>query len=124
MTDGAPSASVRLDRWLCAARLYKSRTLAQEACEAGRVEVNGRSVRPSYALRVGDEIQARAPRGLVILDVLLLAEKRLSAPEARLLYTDRSPPPEPREPLVAPRERGAGRPTKAERRALDRFRDR
>ncbi|HEY3498559.1 MAG TPA: RNA-binding S4 domain-containing protein [Polyangiaceae bacterium] len=124
MTDGAASASVRLDRWLCATRLYKSRTLAQEACEAGRVEVNGRAVRPSHALRVGDEVQARAPRGLVVLDVLRLAEKRLSAPEARLLYTDRSPPPEPREPLVAPRERGAGRPTKAERRALDRFRDR
>jgi ribosome-associated heat shock protein Hsp15 len=121
---GAPAASVRLDRWLTAARLYKSRTLAQEACDAGRVEVNGLAARPSHALRVGDEVQARAPRGLVVLDVLKLADKRLSPPEARLLYADRSPPPEPREPPVALRERGAGRPTKAERRALDRFRAR
>jgi ribosome-associated heat shock protein Hsp15 len=124
MTVGEPTASVRLDRWLTAARLYKSRSLAQEACDGGHVEVNGRPARSSHALRVGDEVQARAPRGLVVLDVLALAEKRLSPPEARLLYTDRSPPPAPREPLVAPRERGAGRPTKAERRALDRFRHR
>jgi ribosome-associated heat shock protein Hsp15 len=124
MSGGAPSGSVRLDRWLVAARLYKSRTLAQEACDASRVEVNGRAARSSHALKVGDEVQARAPRGLVVLDVLVLAEKRLSAAEARLLYNDRSPPPEPREPIVAPRERGTGRPTKADRRALDRFRDR
>jgi ribosome-associated heat shock protein Hsp15 len=124
MTNAGSGASVRLDRWLSAARLYKSRTLAQEACDAGHVEVNGRAARSSHALRIGDEVQARAPRGLVVLDVLILAEKRLSAAEARLLYVDRSPPPAPREPIVAPRERGAGRPTKAERRALDRFRDR
>jgi ribosome-associated heat shock protein Hsp15 len=122
--SGASLASVRLDRWLSAARLFKSRTLAQEACEAGRVEVNGIAARSSHALRVGDEVQARAPRGLLILDVLSLADKRLPAPAARLLYTDRSPPPLPREPPVAARERGTGRPTKAERRALDRFRAR
>ena len=124
MTGAPSSPSVRLDRWLTATRLYKSRTLAQEACDAGHVEVNGLRARSSHALRVGDEVQARAPRGFTVFDVVALAEKRLSAAEARLLYVDRSPPPPPREPLVAPRERGAGRPTKAERRALDRFRDR
>jgi len=54
--------------------------------------------------------------------VLAVAEKRLSAPEAQKLYEDHSPPPPPREEAVAPRARGAGRPTKAERRALERFR--
>lgn len=114
--------SVRIDRWLCATRLYKSRSLSQEACTGGLVKVNGVSVRPSHPVRVGDEIRAEAPRGLVIWILAGLAEKRLSAAEAQKLYEDRSPPPPPREEHVAPRERGAGRPTKAERRALDRFR--
>jgi ribosome-associated heat shock protein Hsp15 len=118
------SDSVRLDRFLCAARLFKSRTLAQAACEAGHVQVNELPARSSYAVRIGDEIRGRSPRGFIIWRVLKLADKRLGAPAARELYEDHSPPPEPREPRIAPRERGAGRPTKAERRALDRFRDR
>jgi ribosome-associated heat shock protein Hsp15 len=114
--------SVRIDRWLCATRLYKTRSLSQEACTGGLVKVNGAPVRPSHVVRRGDEIRAESPRGLVIWIVTDIAEKRLSAPEAQKLYEDRSPPPPPREEHVAPRERGAGRPTKAERRALDRFR--
>jgi ribosome-associated heat shock protein Hsp15 len=115
--------SVRVDRWLCATRLYKTRSLCQQACTGGLVKVNGLSVRPSYALRVGDEVSAEAARGVVVWQVLGLADKRLSAVLARELYEDRSPPPPPREELVAPRGRGAGRPTKAERRALDRLRE-
>ena len=114
--------SVRLDRWLSAARIYKSRTAAQEACTAGHVAVNGVAARSSHALVVGDEVTARAPRGDLVLEVLALADKRLSPPKARELYADHSPPPPPKEELVAPRERGSGRPTKAERRALDRLR--
>lgn len=114
--------SVRLDRWLAATRIYKSRTAAQEACTAGHVAVNGLAARSSHALVVGDEVSARAPRGDLVLEVLALADKRLSAPKARELYADHSPPPPPKEELVAPRERGAGRPTKADRRALDRLR--
>ncbi len=120
--DAGPS--VRIDRWLTAARVYKSRTLAQEACGAARVLVNGQPVRPSHLVRVGDEVSAEVPRGLTVLEVVALAEKRLGADKARLLYVDRSPPPPPKEPLVAARERGAGRPTKADRRALDRLRAR
>jgi ribosome-associated heat shock protein Hsp15 len=115
-------ASVRVDRWLSAARIYKSRTLAQEACAGGLVRVNDQSVRSSYALSVGDELSAQAPRGLVVLKVLALAEKRQSAALARALYEDHSPPPPPREERIAPRGRGAGRPTKADRRATDRLR--
>jgi ribosome-associated heat shock protein Hsp15 len=114
--------SVRVDRWLCAARIFKSRTLAQHACDAGHVLVNDRPVRASHALRSGDEVRTEAPRGRVVLLVLALADKRQSPPKARELYEDRSPPPEPREPRVAVRARGAGRPTKADRRALSRLR--
>ena len=114
--------TVRLDRFLCASRLFKSRTLAQAACEANHVRVNGEPARSSQALRVGDEIRAFAPRGSVVWEVLKLADKRLGPPEARSLYADHSPPPPPREERIAVRERGAGRPTKAERRAIDRFR--
>jgi ribosome-associated heat shock protein Hsp15 len=115
-------STVRVDRWLSAARIYKSRTQAGDACTAGHVKVNALSVKPSYALKVGDEVVAHAPRGLVVLEVKKLGEKRVSAALARELYEDHSPPPPPREERVAPRLRGAGRPTKADRRAMDRFR--
>jgi ribosome-associated heat shock protein Hsp15 len=115
--------SVRIDRWLCATRLYKTRSLSQQACTGGLVKLNGSPVRCSHPVRAGDEVRAEAPRGLVVWIVVSLAEKRLSASEAQKLYEDHSPPPPPREEHVAPRERGAGRPTKAQRRALDRLRD-
>ena len=115
--------SVRINRWLCATRLYKSRSLSQQACTGGLVKLNGLPVRPSSPVRPADEVRAEAPRGLVVWIVLGLAEKRLSASEAQKLYEDHSPPPPPREEEVAPRARGAGRPTKAERRALDRLRE-
>lgn len=115
------SESVRLDRFLFAARLFKSRTLAQTACEGSLVRVNDVPARSSHALRVGDEIRAHSPRGSIVWRVLALAEKRLGPAQARLLYEDHSPPPPPREERVAVRDRGAGRPTKADRRAMDRF---
>jgi ribosome-associated heat shock protein Hsp15 len=119
----SPAApSVRIDRWLSAARIFKSRTIAQDACTGGHVRVNGQSVRASHAVRVGDEVRASAPRGELVLEIAALSERRLGPEKARELYADHSPPPPPREPRLAPRERGAGRPTKAERRAIDRLR--
>lgn len=115
--------AVRIDRWLCAARIYKSRTQATDACVGGHVRLNEAPVRASHPVRVGDRIRALAPRGEVVLEVLGLAEKRLSPPAARELYADHSPPPPPRDERIAIRERGTGRPTKAERRALERLRD-
>jgi ribosome-associated heat shock protein Hsp15 len=115
--------SVRIDRWLCATRLYKTRSQSQQACSGGLVKLNGINVRPSHPVRAGDEVHAEAPRGLVIWIVKALAEKRLSAALAAALYDDHTPPPPPREEAVAPRTRGTGRPTKAERRALDRLRE-
>lgn len=115
--------SVRIDRWLCAARLYKTRSLSQQACTGGLVKLNGAAVRPSHLVRAGDEVRAEAPRGLVVWQVKSLADKRLSAALAAALYEDHTPPAPAPEEVVAPRARGAGRPTKAERRALDRLRE-
>ncbi len=116
--------SVRIDRWLNAVRLYKTRTHAQEACRGGHVKLNGRSAEPSSQVKVGDRVEAIAPRGPIVFDVLGLAEKRQSPPKARELYEDHSPPPPPRDERPVLRPRGAGRPTKADRRALRRLRGR
>ncbi|HEX6765390.1 MAG TPA: RNA-binding S4 domain-containing protein [Polyangiaceae bacterium] len=114
--------SVRIDRFLFASRAFKSRSDAQDACGGGQVRVNGVSVKASQAVHVGDEIRAHAPRGAIVWRVLALAEKRLSPALARALYEDHSPPPPPREERFPQRSRGAGRPTKRERRDLRRFR--
>jgi ribosome-associated heat shock protein Hsp15 len=121
---GTLSEQTRIDRWLTAARIFKSRTLAQAACDAGHVRINDQQVRASHQVKIGDEVRALAPRGTVILQVKGLADKRLSAALAQLLFEDHSPPPPPKEERVAVRERGAGRPTKADRRAISRLRGR
>ena len=113
---------VRIDQYLTATRIYKSRTVAREACDAGHVKLNGVTVKPSHLVVIGDEVRCVAPRGAVVLKVLGLASKRLSPPLARALYEDHSPPPPPREERMPQRDRGAGRPTKAERRAMERMR--
>jgi ribosome-associated heat shock protein Hsp15 len=115
--------SVRIDRWLSATRLFKTRSLAQQACVGGKVKLNGENARPSHHVRPGDEVRAESPRGPVVWEVKATAEKRLSAALAAELYVDHTPPPPPPEEVVAARERGTGRPTKAERRALERLRD-
>lgn len=120
----AIAEQIRIDRWLTAARVFKSRTLAQAACEAGHVRINDQHVRASQLVKIGDEVRALAPRGHVVFLVKGLADKRLSAALAQLLYEDHSPPPPPKEERVAIRERGAGRPTKADRRAITRLRGR
>lgn len=112
----------RIDQWLCAARIYKSRTLAQTNCEAGHVRVNDVVAKSSRAVRLGDKIVAQTARGLLVLIVRGIHEKRLSPVLAREMYEDQSPAPPPREERVACRPRGAGRPTKLERRELLRLR--
>ena len=113
--------SVRVDRWLYAARVFKSRTLATGACVGGRVKVNQTPVKAHHPLKVGDEVRAGMPSAVRILIVARLAEKRLSAPLARELYEDRSPPPLDTRLGSATRDRGAGRPTKRDKRALQRL---
>ncbi len=113
--------SVRIDRWLCAARVFKSRSQATEACGGGHVKLNERNAKPHQPVRVGDLIRARTHDVVRELSVLGLAEKRLSPALARELYEDRTPPPPPREERSAQRERGEGRPSSRDRRALQRM---
>jgi ribosome-associated heat shock protein Hsp15 len=119
--------STRVDRWLWAVRLYKTRSLATDACRGGHVKVNGATAKPATTLKVGDRVEARVHDRDRILEVVDIIDKRASATVAATCVIDHSPPPPPREERLAPlfhRDSGAGRPTKRERRALDRFRSR
>lgn len=122
-----PSAKVRLDKWLWAARCYKTRSAASTACQGGLVKVNGAAAKASQKVRIGDRVEARcAGDRRRILEVAALAEKRGPAEVAAQLFVDHSPPPPPRkerllEPVVQV-ERGGGRPTKRDRRRMNRNR--
>lgn len=114
---------MRVDSWIWAVRLTKTRSQAAAACKAGHVKVNGERVKPAQPVRPGDEVRIfRAGREWIV-EVKRLIRKRVGAPVAVECYVDNSPPPPPKVevPVVAVRERGAGRPTKRERRELDRL---
>ncbi|MFG2544441.1 RNA-binding S4 domain-containing protein [Streptomyces sp. NPDC048594] len=116
--------SVRVDSWIWAVRLIKTRSLGATACRGGHVRVNGDRVKPAYSLRVGDEVRLRHEGRERVVIVKRLIRKRVGAPIAAQCYVDNSPPPPPRE-AVAPagiRDRGAGRPTKRDRRDMERLR--
>ncbi|MFF3347902.1 RNA-binding S4 domain-containing protein [Streptomyces sp. NPDC002779] len=116
--------SVRIDSWIWAVRLIKTRSAGATACKGGHVRVNGDRVKPAHAVRVGDEVRLRHEGRERIVVVKRLIRKRVGAPVAVQCYVDKSPPPPPRE-AVAPagiRDRGAGRPTKRDRRELERLR--
>ena len=115
---------MRVDAWIWGVRLFKTRTAAAAACRAGHVRVNGERAKPATTVAPGDEVQVRIAGAERIVEVRRLLSKRASAPVAAEALVDRSPPPPPREAMVAWRERGAGRPTKRERREIDRFRGR
>lgn len=123
MTSPMTEGSVRVDVWLWSVRQLKTRSAAAQACRAGHVRVNDERAKPATPVRVGDEVRYRFQGFDRILEVTGLLKKRVGAPVAAKCYIDHSPP-RPT-PLVAPipvfRDRGAGRPTKKERRALDRL---
>jgi ribosome-associated heat shock protein Hsp15 len=117
-------SDVRVDKWLWAARFFKSRTLAAVACNGGKVHVNGDAAKPSKAVRPGDMLRVTLPRIRRIVRVTALADRRGGAADAAILYEDLTPPPPPREArpgTPAYRPPGAGRPTKRERRRIDRL---
>ncbi len=117
-------ADLRLDKWLWAARFFKSRTLATAACDGGKVDVNEQAAKPSRAVRPGDLLHITLPRAKKIVRVTALSDRRGPGAQAKLLYEDLTPPPPPREARAAPpavRPPGAGRPTKRERRLIDRL---
>lgn len=120
-------SSVRIDRWLTAARVFKSRSVAADACDGGKVDVNDDAVKPARQVRPGDLVRVTLPRGRRrILKVAALGERRGSAAVARALYDDLTPPEPPRAPRAVPvyRAAGSGRPTKRERRDIERLRGR
>lgn len=114
--------SARVDQWLWSVRLYKTRTAAMDACRGGHVRVNGVPAKPSTHVRPGDRVAARAAGRDRALEVVHAIAKRVSAAEAAACLVDHTPRTEPKEELVFRRDRGSGRPTKRERRRLDRFR--
>ena len=117
--------STRVDRWLWAVRIYKTRSLATDACRGGHVRVNGAPAKPATTVKIGDRVEAQVGDRARILEVAGIIDKRIGATAAAECLVDHSPPPPPREERLVPmfsRDAGAGRPTKRDRRALDRFR--
>jgi ribosome-associated heat shock protein Hsp15 len=121
----ADGVSVRIDSWIWSVRLAKTRSLGASACKGGHVRVNGQNVKPSYTVRVGDEVRVRQEGWERVVIVKRLIRKRVGAPVAAQCYVDNSPPPPPRQFVGAPagiRDRGTGRPTKRDRREMERLR--
>jgi ribosome-associated heat shock protein Hsp15 len=120
------SETLRLDKWLWHARFARTRSLAAKLVSAARFRINGNPTEKAHhAVRPGDVLTFPLGPHIRVIKVLALGTRRGPAPEARLLYEDLDPPKPtaavPAEPAVAPREDGAGRPTKRERRAIDRL---
>lgn len=122
MVDGVEST--RVDKWLWSVRLMKTRSIAAEACRGGHVRVNGRPAKPATTVVAGDEVRARIGETTRIVEVVRVIQKRVAAPDAVTCYLDRTPKPAAVEAAipVAARDRGAGRPTKRDRRMLDKWR--
>lgn len=115
--------STRVDRWLWAVRLTKTRPDAAAACRGGHVRVNDRPAKPSTMVSPGDEVRALVGTRTRIVEVVRVIQKRVGAADAVTCYLDRSPAPPPTAAVpVAVRDRGAGRPTKRDRRMLDKWR--
>ena len=120
----SPVAALRIDKWLWAARFFKTRSLATGACAGGKVDVNEEAAKPARLVRAGDLVKVTLPQGRRrIVKVVSLDDRRGGAAIARTLYEDLTPP-EPARTRQAPppyRAPGAGRPTKRERREVDRL---
>ncbi len=122
MTDARAGAETRIDRWLCAVRLVKTRPLATQLCEGGHVVVNGSPAKPSTKVRAGDRVEARIADRERVVEVMRPIESRVGAGVAATCYLDHSPPVVP---LAGPEIiliRGEGRPSKRLRRELERLR--
>ncbi len=122
-------SSVRIDKWLWAVRLFKTRSLASEECRKGRVMVDGMPAKPSREIKIGDKIQVRRPPIVRTYEVLDLTENRMGAKLVESFMRDITPPDQlellemQKHMSWFQREKGTGRPTKKERRDLDSFLD-
>lgn len=124
----ADDNKIRLDKWLWAARFFKTRSLATEAVNGGKVWLNGNRVKPAREVQIGDELRVRQGSSEKIVHVRGLTERRGSAPQAQALYEEtpesivaREKEKELHQLASAQRPRGEGRPTKRERRQIHRF---
>lgn len=123
--DGGP-ANLRIDKWLWYARFFKSRSGAARLCAGGRVRVNSQLIaKARHPVRIGDVLTFAQARSIRIIEIVDLGVRRGPAAEAQALYQDLAPPlAEPRREVPqGGRAPGAGRPTKAERRAIDRMKE-
>jgi ribosome-associated heat shock protein Hsp15 len=118
--------SARVDQWLWSVRMTRTRSDAAAACRGGHVKVNGKSAKPATPVKAGDRIDAHLHGRQRIVEVVRVIAKRVGAPIAAECFVDHSPPPPEREVDVPvfQRDPGAGRPTKRDRRELDRLRGR
>lgn len=124
-------AKLRLDKWLWQARFFKSRSIAATVCKARKVRINGQhAAKASQTVGIGDILTFPQANRIRVIEIIALGTRRGPATEAILLYNDITPPEERSEVTSAAetasptRERGQGRPTKADRRALDRLQKR
>lgn len=120
---------VRVDKWLWSVRVYKTRSQAGDACSSGRVEVNGVVAKPATRVGPGDVVSARRRDREIVYEVIEPITRRVSAARAATCVVDRSPPAPERErtmpdAVFGRRDPGAGRPTKRDRRRIDRLRGR
>jgi len=122
---------VRVDKWLWAVRIFKSRTLAGDVVRAGKVRVNGKIVKPSFGLAVGDTLTVQKNGFTLSYDCLRLIDKRVGAPIAITCYEDKTPAEEKtkyKDWFIGKsggefREKGTGRPTKRERRDINKYKE-
>ncbi|MDB5226152.1 MAG: RNA-binding domain protein [Bacteroidota bacterium] len=124
----AETEKIRIDKWLYAVRLYKTRTLAADACAAGKIKIEGETIKASHLLKIGQTVQITKQGEKQIVKCLKLIEKRVGAPLAAECYEDLTPP-EEKNKLSFPasffevRDKGTGRPTKKDRRDIGKFKD-
>lgn len=122
---------VRIDKWLWSVRIFKSRSQATDACKSGRVKIGDKAVKPSYLVDVGETLHVRKNGFDLTFEVVQLLNKRVSATLAQPCYNNLTPDEEMNKykdwyvgkAQPERREKGAGRPTKRERRELDGFKD-
>ena len=124
MSSDSAGLPVRIDAWAWSVRMFKTRSEAADAVKAGHVKLNGNAVKPSQQVVPGDRVRVWRNHHEHDLEVLATVRKRVGASIARTCYKDHAPVPPPRQflPAVPVRERGAGRPTKKERRDMEKFR--
>lgn len=127
MGEKTEKNEVRIDKWLWAVRLFKTRTIAVEACKKGRVTIKGITIKPSRMIKVGEVIDIRKSPIIYSFEVLGLSDKRMGAKLVPEFMRDVTPPSQleilemSRVSGFVDRARGTGRPTKKDRRELDEF---